>query len=207
MATTGVNFVEIVSAANAILSGSAVVATPFVAGLNPNQALECVNATPSNTAITAENAVPLDRVSFDLALTSIPPANGTTFVVLGKYVGGFAKNGCALVVLSGTTAVTVDLTNLGAFTGVTSQSGDTSLATANCLVFNNIGAVDLVLSPGASNPSRLPTFTGTTPTIVVPAGGCLCVYAPTGLTVDSTHKTFTITPTAGGTLAIAYGGA
>jgi hypothetical protein len=207
MATTGVNFVEIVSAANAILSGSAVVATPFVAGLTPDAALNCVNATPSNTAITAENAVPLDRIIFDLALKTVPPAVGTTFVVLGKYVGGFAKNGCALVNLTGTTAVTVDLTNLAAFTGVTSQAGDTSLATVNCLIFNNLGAVAVTVAPGGSNPSRLPTFTGTTPTLSIPAGGAVCVFDSTGQTVDSTHKTFTLTPTAGGSIAFGYGGA
>ena len=195
------------SGGNALLSGTAVVATPFVVGLNPNQALERVNATPSNTAITAENAVPLDRLVFDLAPTSIPPAVGTTFVVMGKYVGGFAKNGCALVVLSGTTAVTVDLTNLAAFTGVTSQYGDTSLATVNCLVFNNLGTVAVTVAPGGSNPSRLPTFTGTTPTLSIPAGGAVGISDLAGQTVDSTHKTFTLTPTSGGTIAISYGGA
>lgn len=206
MATTGVNFVEIVSAANAILSGSAVIATPFVAGLNPVQALECINATPSNPAITPENAVPLDKAIFDLSLTSIPPAVGTVFPTFGKYVGGFAKNGCALIVLSGTTAVTIDLTNLAAFTGVTSQAGDTSLSNIGAVVFNNLGTVDLTIAPGGSNPARFPTFTGTTPTLDCPAGGLVCVYAQTQLAVDSTHKTITITPTSGGVLAFAYGG-
>jgi len=205
MATTGSNFVEVVSGGNALLSGATVTATPFVAALNPNQALECVNATPTNTAITAENAVPLDRVIFDLALTAIPPSVGQVFVVLGKYVGGFAKNGCTLLTLVTTSAQNIDLTNLAAGTP-TGTAGDLVFANANCLIFNNLGAVDLVLSPGASNPARLPTFTGTTPTITIPAGGALCVYAPTALVVDATHKILTVTPTAGGLLAVAVGG-
>jgi hypothetical protein len=206
MATTGVNFVEIVSAGNGLLFGTAVTSTPFVAAYNPVQALEAVNATPSNLAITAENAIPLDRVTFDLSLLATPTV-GATYPTFGKYVGNFAKNGCALIVLSGSTAVTIDLTNLGGFTGVTSQAGDTTLATINCAIFNNVGTQAVTIAPGASNPAPFPAFTGTSPTLSVPAGGVVALYWPTGGTVSSSAKTITVTPTSGGTLAFAYGGA
>jgi hypothetical protein len=207
VATTGVSFVEIVSAENGLLFGTEVVATPFVAAYNPVQALDAINATPDNLAISAQNAVPLDKVVFDLSLTFNPPLVGTTFPTYGKYVGAFAKNGCALIVLTGTTAVTIDLTNLGAFAGVTSQAGDTSLATVNCVIFNNVGTTAVTIAPGASNPAPFPAFTGTSPTLSVPAGGVVAMYWPVGGTVTSSAKTITVTPTSGGTLAFAYGGA
>src|SRR6516164_48326 len=148
---TGQNFVQVISG-NPLLNGSIVSTPPYVLGMGQPSALNCVNATPQNPQITAQNAVPLDRIVFDLALTAIPPGVGTTFATFGKYVGGFAKNGACLINLTGTTAVSIDLTALGTFTGLTSQSGDTSLATVNCLIFNNLGTLAVTIAPGATNP-------------------------------------------------------
>jgi hypothetical protein len=121
----------------------------------------------------------LDRTVFDLALTAIPPGPGASFAVLGKFCGGFAKNGCVVVQLPGSTPVNADLTNLGSVTGATGQAGDTSLTTANTLIFNNLSNQAVVLSPGASNPARLPTFSGTSPTSSIPGGGVFTVWGKT----------------------------
>jgi hypothetical protein len=207
MATTGENFVEVVSAGNGLLSGSAVTATPFVLGLSPVAALDTINATPDNTAIAPFDAVPLDKVVFDLSLTTTTPGVGTTFPCFGKFVGAFAKNGAALINLTGTTAVTLNMQDWNAFTGVTAQAGDTSLATVNCLIFNNLGTTNLTVSLASSDPAGFPTLGGTTPTFQVPAGGAVCWYNPAGIAVTPTTSQLTITPTAGGSLAVAYGGA
>jgi hypothetical protein len=118
---------------------------------------------------------------------------------------GFAKNAGVGLTLTGTTAITISLAALAAATGVV-IAGDTAFATWNQLIFVNTGAVDLVLSPGASNPLGL-QLTGTTPALTVAAGSRVVLETVAGITVDSTHKNLTVTPTAGGTLNIGIGGA
>jgi hypothetical protein len=126
---------------------------------------------------------------------------------MGKFVGGFSKNGSVVIQLSGTTPVNVDLTALGSVPGATGQAGDTSLTTANCLLFNNLGILAVTIAPGATNPARIPTFTGTNPTIALPGQGVVCIFDSAGQAVDATHKIITVTPTAGGSVALSYGGA
>ncbi len=196
---TGSNFVQVAGGTNGVLSGSAVTTGNFVQALNPNAALNAVNSA-------ASPGVPLDRVLFDLALTQVPVPVGTTFSALGKAVGGYAKNGCSLITLTSTTAVDVDLTDLTA-NGSPKTAGDTGFATVNAIVLNNLGATDLTIKPGGSNPANFPKFTGTTPTLTIPAGSAICLQNAAGATVDSTHKIFTITPTSGGLLAVSIGGA
>ena len=108
--------------------------------------------------------------------------------------------------LSGTTAVTIDLTNLAAFTGVTSQAGDTSLSNIGAVVFNNLGTVDLTIAPGGSNPAQVPHIYRHYADSRLSGGRPGLRLCATQLAVDSTHKTITITPTSGGVLAFAYGG-
>lgn len=178
MATTLQNFVKMVSAA---LVGSTVQAAGAVVAVNPANGVQMV---------AGGGATNIDKVSVDLARSS------------------YAKNGAAVGTLSGTTPVTIDFTDITSGTsGTTAWAGDTTFATLNQLVLTNTGAADFTLAPGGSNPSRFPTFSGTTPTITVPAGASLTLAAVTGLTVDSTHKTLTITPTSGGSFALAVGGA
>jgi hypothetical protein len=116
---------------------------------------------------------------------------------------GYAKNGAASITLTGTTPVTITLADLTSAT--TSNAGDTSFATVNELSFT-AGAADVVIAPGTTNPCSL-LLGGTTPTITVPALSGILLKSAAGITVDSTHKTILITPTAGGSLAVGVGGA
>jgi hypothetical protein len=125
---------------------------------------------------------------------------------MGKFVGGFSKNGSVVIQLSGTTPVNVDLTALGVVPGASGQAGDTSLSMINCLIFNSLGIVAVTIGPGATNPARLPTFTGTNPTIALPGQGVVTIFDSAGQVVDAGHKVITLTPTAGGTVALSWGG-
>jgi hypothetical protein len=212
MAKTGENFL-LAGGTGTYLSGSTVTTAPYVFGLNPLSALDAVNAAPPSGSGVASgfannSATPLDRVIVDLALTATPGV-GANLLVFGQFIGNFAKNGVLYVTFTGTTGVTIDLTSLASAVGVTSsQYGDTSLATANCLIFRNLSASGTItIAPGGSNPSTLPKFTGTTPTLSTDFGGTVIVYDPSGQTIDSTHKTILLTPSAGGAMAICYGGA
>lgn len=129
----------------------------------------------------------LDKQSFDLA------------------TAGYAKNAGVLLTLTGTTAITINAAALAAATGV-QIAGDTAFATVNQIILYNTGAVDLIVAPAGSNPFPFP-LNGTTPTYTVPAGSRLVIESVAGLTVDGTHKSITVTPTAGGTLGICLGGA
>jgi hypothetical protein len=159
------------------LVGATVAAAGQVVALNESNATQIVNGA-SGTRL-------------DLALTNLATA-------------GYAKNGAATVALTGTTPVTITLADLTSATA--SSAGDTVFATVNKLVLKNTGAADLTVAPGGSNPFDL-FLAGTTPTLTVPAGSTITIESVAGKTVDSTHKTILITPTAGGSFAIAVGGA
>lgn len=214
MSTTGQNFV-LTGGTGTYLSGATVVTAPFVAGLDPNSALDAVNAAPPSGSGVASgfannSATPLDRIIIDLAMTAVPGV-GTNLLAFGLFIGSFAKNGALYFTLTGTTAVTIDLTSLASAVGVaSSQAGDTSLATSNCWVIQNLSgsASTITIAPGASNPAAFPSaLGGTTPTLSILKGDPLVLVSVAGKTVDSTHKTITFTPTAGGAISFAYGGA
>ncbi len=212
MATTGQNFI-LTGGTESTLSGSTVTANPYVAGLDPNSALDMINAAPPtgsgvNSTFANNSATPLDRINVDLSLTGTPGV-GSNLLAFGQFIGNFAKNGCLYFTLTGTTAVTVSLQALAAAVGVaSSQYGDTSLTTVYCLVFRNLSTSGTItIAPGASNPAPLPVFTGTTPTLSVDYGGTIVVYDPEGQTCSGTAKNLTFTPSAGGAFALAYGGA
>jgi hypothetical protein len=220
VATTGQNFV-LTGGTGSYLNGTTVVTAPFVAALDPVSAQDQVNAAPPtgsgvNTTFPNNSAQPIDRVMFDLGQITVPPGIGTNILTFGRFVGGFAKNGALYITFTGTTAVTIDFTNLSNSVGVTfSQAGDTTLATLNALVLVNISTVisTITVSPGASNPVPFPNaLGGTTPTIALVsgtagAGAIHCQFNPTGATVTSSAKTMTFTPSAAGALVLAYGGA
>jgi hypothetical protein len=205
VATTGSNFIQ-VNGSTGLLVGSTVTTPPFVAAMNPVGAMNEINV-----AVTP--AIPLDRFMVDLAMTSIPPPNGTSILPIGQFAGAYALNGCGYMTLATTVAGNIDLTDLTlAADARYKTAGDTTFAKIGCLVLFNFSATALVLSPGASNPASFPVFTGTTPTLSIPAAvtgvpGVLVMRSPTLVTVDSTHKILTVTPTAGGTLSFAVGGA
>ncbi len=208
MATTGANFVN---QSATVLSGSAVTTEPFLVAYGPKESSQIGMSTQpvgGSGSLVASSATVVDRVTFDPSLTTVPTVGDPhpVPVAYGTYVGAFAKNGSVLLVLTTTTAQSIDLTNTTT-NSPQSTAGDTAFATANVLILNNTGAHDLTISPGASNPSRIPQFTGTTPTLTIPAGSFVAIHSAAGYTVDSTHKVFTITPTSGGTLAVTICGA
>lgn len=156
-----------------------------------------------------------------LKLTTAGNLLALTAPLVGQLVGGsagtrvdqvtvdfatdsYAKHGAAAVTLTGTTPVTLDLTDLTS--NATSYAGDTTFATWNRLVLNNTGAADVTVAVGASNPARL-LLAGTTPTLTIPANSAIPLASAAGLAVDGTHKTITITPTAGGSFVLGVAGA
>lgn len=176
MPTTKSRFVN-VTGSTSTLKGSAVIAPPFVQAVGQNEA-DVLAQVSGNTI--------MDKVVTDLS------------------IAGYAKNAGVSMTLTSTTAITLNLAAIAAATGVV-IAGDTAFALVNQLTFVNTGAVDLTLSPGASNGLAM-GFGGTSPTLVIPAGGSVTLKSVTGYTVDATHKNITVTPTSGGTLLITVGG-
>jgi hypothetical protein len=190
MATTNVDFVLQSKVATQAIGG-AVKAAPFVMALEINAARNVAGAVPGGAATGV--------------LGSSGLVNNGNFLMSGFSTQGFAKNGCFHVTTSGTTPVSVDLTNLA--TNSTSQAGDATFATVNKIKVKNCGSADMTVAPGGSNPANLPKFAGTTPTLTVAAGSEVEFESGPGATVDSTHKIITITPTAGGDVMVGVGGA
>ena len=214
MATTGQNFV-LQGGTGSYLFGSTVTTAPFVANYTPTQALETVNAAPPTGSGVASgfannSATPIDRVIFDLALTSLPPGVGTNFAAFGKFIGNFALNGAQYITFTGTTAVTSDLTNAANSIGVTnSQAGDALTTLLNCIIIQNISTVTstITCAVGGSNPIIWPNVLGgTTPTVALAPGDVLCMYSKIGSTISSSHKNILFTPSAAGAIVFAYGG-
>ena len=200
---TGANFVKVVNTTTSgggVLNGTAVVpaSTNFVKALNPTAAQAAVNNGPTQTGIA------IDKVTVDLSLTAAPTV-GTGLGTFGSFLGGYAKNGAVEIVLTGTTPVDVDLTDL-TVGGTQKAAGDTTFSSVSCLVFKNQGAA-VTIKPGGSNPADLPKLGGTSPTLGLKANAVHVISDPAGTTVDSTHKIVTITPTSGGSVLIAVGGA
>jgi len=136
--------------------------------------------------IGAAYGIPCDKVSQDLSTM------------------GLAKNGGNRLSLSGTTPVNIDLTDLTA--NAASSAGDTSFASFVNLTLYNDGAAAVTVAPGASNPASI-GLSGTSPTLTVNPG-CACVLNyGSPVTVDSTHKIITVTPTSGGSFVLSVGGA
>ena len=214
MATTAQTFV-LLNGSGSILQGSTTLTLPAVAAMNPVAALAAIDAAPAGGSGVASgfannSATPIDRIVWDLALTTVPPALSDRLLAFGHFVGGFNKNGALYFTLTGTTAVSVDFTTIASAIGVaSSQAGDTLLATINSLSIINAStaASTIVVSPGASNPLALPnSLGGTSPTFSLLLGDIHCEYSLAGQTVNGTHKILTFTPTAGGAILLAYGG-
>jgi hypothetical protein len=212
MPTQGSNFV-LLSTGGAFLSGSTIISPPCVLVLGPNQAMESCNAAPPtgsgvSTNFANNSGTSIDRVICDLALTSISP-NSANLLNFGTLIGGYGKNGALCITFTGTTAVTIDVTALATAVGVTSfQGGDSVFANINCIVLKNTSATSVItIAPGGSNPLLFPVFGGTTPTLAVGPGGTHVLSDPVGAAVSSSHRTLLLTPSAGGSLLLAFGGA
>lgn len=177
MATTLQNFVLLTKAA---LVGSTVQAANYLAALNPANATQIANGG---------SGVIVDKLTVDSSND------------------GYAKHGVVYLALTGTTPVTIDLTDLTS-SGTLTTAGDTTFATWNKITLNNAVAgtpADVTYGAGGSNGART-LLAGTTPTLTVPANSIVSLASAAGLAVDSTHKTITITPTAGGAVTIAVSG-
>src|SRR5271156_3875931 len=148
MATTNSSFIFQNKAAS--LDGAGFTAIPYVETVDRQSANIITGRVPGggayngNSNVVANNIARLDAMLTDLSLA------------------GYAKNGCFHVTLSGTTGVTIDLTNLA--TAATTTAGDLTFAKWNLLIAYNLSGVDgvtaaaMTLAPGASNPLTL--FTG-----------------------------------------------
>jgi hypothetical protein len=211
--TQGSNFLLIPSGLP-FLQGTATVTPPAILTLSPNQAFQAVNASPPTGSGVASgfannSATPIDKVICDFALTSVAPSPNATMLAFGSWIGGYAKNSALSINFTGTTPVTLDLSALATPIGVSSlQAGDSTFANLNCLVLKNTSTSSIItVAPGSSNPSRFPVLAGTTPTLAVGPGGVHVLSDPVGQVVDSTHKTLLLTPSAGGSLLLAFGGA
>lgn len=181
MATTLSNFVVVETAS---LKGTGTKAAPYVVACEPNVADALTGFGPGGTA-TSHFLVDRQR-----------KANLAT--------AGYAKNGASVTSLTGTTPVTLSLIDLTS--NSTDSAGDTVFATWNTLIIYNLGAADITIKQAGSNPASLLGIS-TTPAQTIPAGSKLVLQSAAGVTVDSTHKDFVITPTSGGSVAVAVGGA
>ena len=114
---------------------------------------------------------------------------------------GFAKNGCVLLSLAASASITVDLTNLSA---AGPAAGDLTFANWFALILTQIPqttAQDVAVTPGASNPARIP-ISGTTPSYDLYGNSQTVWQSPAGQAVDSTHKTVTFTNPSGSNPAV-----
>jgi hypothetical protein len=196
MATTASNFLKF---AAGIFRGTGIASATAVtaAAVGPFEAAEVEQGS---------GGVVIDKLILDPSLAAVPTTgSGAKIPLSGKVLGAYAKNGVVLITLSGTTPVTLDLTDTTS--GTTATAGDTAFASVNTILFRSLGAAAVTIAPGGSNPADLPKFTGTTPTLKLALNGVVLVNEVAAVTVDSTHKGILLTPTAGGTIAIYIGGA
>src|SRR5690348_8379162 len=98
MATTGVDFV-LITKTGSYASGAGVKAAPFVMAVEANAARNLTGLVPGGAATNVLGSTGL-------------PNNGTGVHIGGFSDQGFALNGAFHTTTSGTTPVSVDLTNL-----------------------------------------------------------------------------------------------
>ena len=209
MATTGSDFVY-TTGTNGVLDGTAVLTPPLLSAAGGKEAFsqsQLDQVVGGSGAATAANNTVAGRLVFDPALTAVPPVGATWPVpeVYGTVLGGYAKNGAVYLALSGTTPQTVSLQNTTT-NSPAGTAGDTAFATVNVVRVKNLGASAVTVAPGGSNPSPIPAFTGTTPTVSIPAGSEILFHSAAGATI-STAANLTFTPAASGSLLVTIGGA
>lgn len=210
MATTGTNFVY-TTGSNPVLIGSAVTTLPALGAFGPKEAMavsQVDQVAGGVGAPAASNSVVVDRLTFDPSLTVIPYP-GTPYPVPENYgtnLGNYAKNGCVLLELSGTTAQTINLTNTTT-NSPAATAGDTVFATGYAIRVKNLGTAAVSISPGSSDPSPIPAMTGTSPTYTLPAGSDVLFTNAAGATITSSYCNITFTPAATTNIAVTIGGA
>lgn len=208
MPTTNSNFVVNTGTAP-ILVGSAVLTPPALAALGPKESLAVSQLDQVVGGIgqpNPSNTVVVDRLTLDLSLLAVPNPGTPPPVpeIYGTTLGGYPKNGAVLLELVGVTAQTVSLqtTTTGA---PAATAGDVNFATLYVVRVKNLGTAAVTIAPGAT-PSPLPVFTGTTPTIELPAGSEILFHCAAGAAVTGVAD-LVFTPTANTNVAISIGGA
>ena len=104
--------------------------------------------------------------------------------------------------------MTVDLAAIATATGICAVAGDTAFATGQSVRVPEPRRDRRLYSRAGHLESWPLELAGTTPTIK--DRGRIGPWPSTqkaGLTIDGSHKTITVTPTAGGVLALSIGGA
>jgi hypothetical protein len=203
MAITGSNFVLITGTT---LQGSAVQTGSNLLAQGPKEAL--VQSTPTQAlggsgSLITSDAVCVDRVVFDPAYTTVPAIGTPQPIpsVYGNHIGAFAKNGCQLMALSGTTPETLSLMDLTA-NSPASYAGDTVFSNVNLIIFNNLGAGAVVVTTGASNPANLPKMNGTSAGFTVPANSIVVFHSKANVATSASLTNIVCTPAATTNLVI-----
>ena len=209
MSTTGTNFV-LVTGSNPIVNGTTVETPPYLDTYGPREAATVSaldQVVGGSGAATASAASVIDRVTFDAALTAIPPTGSPEWVPVayGTYIGNYAKNGSVLLTLSGTTAQNINLQNTTTNTPA-SYAGDTVFANINVIVFNNTGTQAVKFALGGSNPAPFPEFGGTSPYLTIPAGSIHVFHTATAQAISGSANLLTVTPATGGQCALTFMG-
>lgn len=160
----------------AALSGTGYASTGVALAQTPTQA---------DQLAAGGTAVLLDRVAVDLA------------------AAGYARNGCVILPLAASTPQTVDLKLL---TGSAVSAGDRAFDLVYEVVFTNLGATDVAVTPGGSQPWAGP-LGGTAPQFTVAAGSQERWHSAAGWSVTAAARKLTFTPGASpGLIAVCFGG-
>lgn len=219
--TTGVDF--ILNYLSAALQSGGTTTNSSLGNTN------AVNAIPTLQAVDAQSALILSgRVVGGQSYTKpsnsvyIPPGptgviaantNAGTVVLSGVEIRpsklGTTKNGAFVIVMNGTNAVVVPLTNTA--TNTNGQVGDTVFATWNQITFYNLTGLGLDNTNAASatvaSSNTNGANIGLTPVNAVGGytlaggGGFVAQQNWNGVTINAANANITITPTASGLLA------
>lgn len=199
-----------VNSANA----NAVNVLPQVIGYEPQSANFLSARQPGGIAWRQPN-----NVTFPQGNSTVTVGNASVSIIGGDFAVAAARmgytKGAGVLITSntnGTAAVTIDLTN----TQVNTNSfwGDTTFATINVLVFENLNQID-----GISNNNGLWYINGSVTNgavlnlntngtyVAKPNGGTVVIHDPNGFTISAAACKILCTPTNGGVLSVAAYGA
>lgn len=204
--TTGVDFIinnlQATVTANVGANTNAVNALPTLLALEPmTAAVACGRQKGGPVYHGAPNAV--------------WPSNSTGVIQITNFEASaavlpYTKNGCLMVLCTGTTPVTISLTN----TQINTNGfwGDTTFANANVIMFKNVsGAGDngaiASMSINGSGTNGFKMGMATNSQITLDGAGSIWFSQTTnGFAVNAANANITITPTNAGTLAMYIGG-
>lgn len=205
--TNGVEFVlnNLQATLQSNTNANVVTALPILMALGKKEALELTNRVKGGTSYLGGTNSASPNTTNAAILLSMLQAGASDL--------GYAKNGAFYVTTSGTTAVTIPLTNTA--TNTNGKTGDTVFATWNRIVCYNLSGLDntnsaaMTIGPAATNGNNLmvTSTNGTANRISLDGGGGVAVLISTnGTTVNAANAAVTVTPTSGGTFAMVISG-